>query len=200
MPTKTPVRLPASRPAAMPASSSASQATSSSSRCCGSMLAASRGEMPKKAASKLVDVVEEAASCVVHLARPARGRGRSRRRRPSDRAESADRVDAVCRAGADSEASSCTPPGKRQPMPTIAIGSVRGRLHGRPAAHLQFTDLEQRPLERRQLAAFGAGRHAHRGSAARRSSASSSASASCSVREPTASAWDVEFAGVALSA
>ena len=34
-----------------PASSSASQATSSSSRCCGSMRAASRGEMPKKAAS-----------------------------------------------------------------------------------------------------------------------------------------------------
>ena len=48
-------RVPASDPAAMPACSSASHATSSSSRCCGSIVSASRGEMPKNAASKLSD-------------------------------------------------------------------------------------------------------------------------------------------------
>jgi hypothetical protein len=46
-PTKTAVSVPASRSASSPASSSASTAISSSSRCCGSMWAASRGEMPK---------------------------------------------------------------------------------------------------------------------------------------------------------
>ena len=48
---KTPVRLPARVEAGRPASSTASQVSSSSSRCCGSIWSASRGEMPKKAAS-----------------------------------------------------------------------------------------------------------------------------------------------------
>ncbi|KYF97207.1 hypothetical protein BE20_39450 [Sorangium cellulosum] len=51
-PRNTPVALPVSPAAGMPASSSASQLASSARRCCGSMCAASRGEMPKKAASK----------------------------------------------------------------------------------------------------------------------------------------------------
>jgi hypothetical protein len=52
MPTNTPVRLPVSVSGAIPARSNASHATSSSSRCCGSMLAASRGEILKNSGSK----------------------------------------------------------------------------------------------------------------------------------------------------
>ncbi len=52
MPTKTPVGLPRSVPGSMPACSNASHAVSSSSRCCGSIASASRGEMPKNAGSK----------------------------------------------------------------------------------------------------------------------------------------------------
>ena len=51
-PTYTPVRLPLSASGRMPARSSASHTTSSSSRCCGSISSASRGEMPKNPASK----------------------------------------------------------------------------------------------------------------------------------------------------
>ena len=50
-PTNTPVGEPASRATGWPASSSASQATSSSRRCCGSIRAASRGEIRKKPGS-----------------------------------------------------------------------------------------------------------------------------------------------------
>ncbi|MCP2337416.1 hypothetical protein FHU30_002764 [Actinomadura rupiterrae] len=47
MPTYTAVSVPASGAGSMPASSRASTAISSSSRCCGSICAASRGEIPK---------------------------------------------------------------------------------------------------------------------------------------------------------
>ena len=50
-PTKTEVWVPRIAGAVMPAFSSASQATSSSSRCWGSIAAASRGEIPKNSAS-----------------------------------------------------------------------------------------------------------------------------------------------------
>ena len=67
-----------------PASSSASQATSSSSRCCGSICTASRGEMPKNAASKSVDV-RRGNRPRRGTSSPARpGRGRRTRRGPSD--------------------------------------------------------------------------------------------------------------------
>ena len=49
MPDEHAGALPISRSGAIPARSSASQLVSSSSRCCGSMLAASRGEIPKNA-------------------------------------------------------------------------------------------------------------------------------------------------------
>ena len=48
---KTPVWVPRIVRGVMPASSSASQATSRSRRCCGSIAAASRGEMAKNSAS-----------------------------------------------------------------------------------------------------------------------------------------------------
>ncbi len=54
MPTKTPVRLPRSCAGAIPARSKASHEVSSRRRCCGSIARASRGEIPKKPASKSV--------------------------------------------------------------------------------------------------------------------------------------------------
>ncbi len=48
----TPVRLPRSVRASVPIRSIASQTTSSISRCCGSMVSASRGVIPKNPASK----------------------------------------------------------------------------------------------------------------------------------------------------
>ena len=53
MPTKTPVELPMRRSGDWPAFSSASHATVMSRRCWGSMVTASRGDMPKKSASNL---------------------------------------------------------------------------------------------------------------------------------------------------
>ena len=50
-PPNTPMR-PENDSGTWPASSSASQATSRKCRCCGSMIAASRGLKPKKPASK----------------------------------------------------------------------------------------------------------------------------------------------------
>src|SRR3954471_878249 len=51
-PTNTPAALPPRLAGAIPACSKASQASSSTSRCCGSIAVAARGEMPKNAASK----------------------------------------------------------------------------------------------------------------------------------------------------
>nr|VTP03801.1 hypothetical protein BIN_B_05259 [Mycobacterium riyadhense] len=54
IPAKTPVWLPRNVFGSMPADSKVSQAVSSNSRCWGSMVNASRGEIPKKSASKSV--------------------------------------------------------------------------------------------------------------------------------------------------
>ena len=86
-------------------------AVSSSRRCCGSIVAASRGEMPKNCGSKRSTWCEEAAAPRDHLARRLRGRGRSRRRRPSGRA-APRRPRRRRRAAARHSASgSSTPPG-----------------------------------------------------------------------------------------
>jgi hypothetical protein len=51
IPVKTPVRLPRSVAGSIPARSKVSHAVSSSSRCCGSVARASRGDMPKNSGS-----------------------------------------------------------------------------------------------------------------------------------------------------
>lgn len=68
-PTNTPVRLPRSDTGPMPACSNASQATSSTSRCCGSMTAASRGVMPKNPASNSATSRRKPPSRVVRASR-----------------------------------------------------------------------------------------------------------------------------------
>ena len=138
MPTNTPVRAArrAGR-ARWPACSSASQATSSSRRCCGSMLAPRAARCRRTAGRSRRRPVEEAAPARVHLA------GRvgigivvgvdvpALRRAPrviASRAVAQQLQNApdVVRAA-----------GKRQPMPTIAIGSCARRsqrLEPAPAA------------------------------------------------------------------
>ena len=134
MPTNTPVRLPASRSGACPACSSASQATSSSSRCCGSMLRASRGEMPKNCGSKRSTCVEEAAAARVRSCPARRGRGRSSASTSQRSAgTSRDRRRRRRAAAARSASGSSAPPGKRQPMPMTAIGSRGARSGARRA-------------------------------------------------------------------
>src|SRR3546814_16917072 len=73
----TPEALPANRSGAWPAFSSARQAVSSRIRCCGSIEAASRGEMWKKAASKRSTPSRKAPHLVV-----ARSRAPASSRRP----------------------------------------------------------------------------------------------------------------------
>ncbi len=113
-PTNMPVRVPRTAAGSMPARSKASQEDSSSSRCCGSMASASRGEIPKKEASN------SAASCRKPPEKsPASSAACSQPRSagalvmPSPSAASRDQSSSGLR----------TPPGKRQLMPTIAIGS-----------------------------------------------------------------------------
>lgn len=102
VPTNTPVELPRSVAGSMPARSNASQEVSSTSRCGGSMASASPGEIPKKSASK---------SAAPH--RNPAASGEPDRSRP--------------RASARTSSHSCpgvlTPPGNRQAIATIAIGS-----------------------------------------------------------------------------
>ena len=114
MPTKMPTRASPSRSGGRAACSSASQATSSSSRCCGSIAAASRGEMPKNAASK---------SRTSRGGRPgAAGSPTPRRRAPCDppaRTVTRSRPDS---SAVQYESRSWIPPGNRRPTPTTASG------------------------------------------------------------------------------
>ena len=68
MPMNTPVFVPRSEEGGSPASSRASQANSSSRRCCGSICAASRSEMPKKWLSNSSIAFEKTAPAGTHLA------------------------------------------------------------------------------------------------------------------------------------
>ena len=116
-----------------PASSRASQASSSTSRCCGSIAAASRGEMPKKPASKRStrrDSRRGAARAWTHRARRAR-------RAPSARPGFDDRVAALpeelpVRVGARCARQAARHPdhcdrlaiAARQPLRTMVMHSV----------------------------------------------------------------------------
>ena len=123
MPTNTPVALPVSESGAMPARSSASQLTSSTSRCCGSIVTASRGEMPKNCGIELVDLVEEARrtrSC------PSPSRPRSMPPASAMARRSAGyslTTSRPSRSSSQNASGDVAPPGKRQLIPMMAIGS-----------------------------------------------------------------------------
>ena len=105
----------------MPARSSASQLTSSSSRCCGSIASASRGEIPKNVRVELVDVAEEAALAAVRLARSRPDRGRTGRR--TSQRGNGSIASPPRSSSAHSASGLVTPPGNRHAIDTIAIGS-----------------------------------------------------------------------------
>src|SRR5439155_3709752 len=107
-PAKTPVRLPSSVPGRIPASSSASQDSSSMSRCCGSMTAASRGEMPKNSGSNS----------------STRSRNPARTPTPrSDRSGGTSRTASPPSRRSRQNASGSGAPGKRQDSPITAMAS-----------------------------------------------------------------------------
>ncbi|CNG81882.1 Uncharacterised protein [Mycobacterium tuberculosis] len=119
-PTNTPVCDSRSAAGSKPASSSASHDASSTRRCCGSIATASRGEIPKKPASKYAASVRKPppAWCVpsdteAKTASASQPRSAGNGTMPS-------RPSAMSRQNASGEPA---PPGKRQAMPTIAIGS-----------------------------------------------------------------------------
>ena len=164
------------RSGAMPACSSASQATSSSRRCCGSIVSASRGEMPKNAASKpstpsRKPPLRGPTSC------PARrDRGRSRRRRPSGRR--APRRSRRRRRAAAAR----TPPGRRRRRGSGSRcrrwRSARVRAAGRLELLVQLERQQRQPLGRQladaveEVAASTSGLRSGR-AASRRSTSSS---------------------------
>ena len=133
-PTNTPASAAARASSARsPASSSASQATSSSRRCCGSIRAASRGEMPKNVGVEHGRRrVEEAAPSRGVL--PGRaGRGRRARRRPSG-SGAPSLTPSTPSCSIRQRTAPIAPPGNRHAMPTIASGSFRAPASGWPWA------------------------------------------------------------------
>ena len=122
-PTKTPVAEPYSEVGAIPACSSACHAVSSSSRCCGSIARASRGEMPKNVASNVSIVGKKPprrTRLVPRCAGAVAGDSST-----VQRARGTSHVPSVALSSsvqyADGESA---PPGNRQPNPMIAIGST----------------------------------------------------------------------------
>ena len=116
----------------IPARSNASQEISSSSRCCGSIASASRGEMPKKPASNSAASCRKPPLAWWRRCRAARGRGRTALRCPSrGRRGTADGVAAVERPVATGLRGSPRRRGSGSPCRRSRSGR-RNRRHGRP--------------------------------------------------------------------
>ncbi len=120
-PVKTPVRLPRRDSGSMPARSTASQEVSSINRCWGSMARASWGEMLNSDGSK---------SATPSMNPPSRENSTSAARPVVKGVMSQPRsvgnspiASAPSRTRRHSASGESTPPGKRQDMPMMAIGS-----------------------------------------------------------------------------
>ena len=115
--------VPRSVRGSIPAYSSASQATSSIRRCCGSIASASRGPTPKNPASNSPASCRKPPSRVYEVPGWS-GSGSYRRSRSQPRSVGkAEIASAPDSSISHSSSGELTPPGKRQPMPTIATGS-----------------------------------------------------------------------------
>ncbi|GAA5707432.1 hypothetical protein Save01_08299 [Streptomyces avermitilis] len=122
-PMNTPVSLPRSDPGSIPASSSVSQAVSRSSRCCGSIASASRGDTPKNPASKPA-MSSRNPPCRTYVRPEVSGSGSNRLSRSQPRSRgSPDTASRPDRTSSHRASGDDTPPGNRQPIPTMAIGS-----------------------------------------------------------------------------
>ena len=112
-PANTPVADPFSDEGSIPARSSASQEVSSSTRCCGSIASASRGLIPKNPASK---------SAAPGMNPPTRVYPSSPASQPRS-AGNPEIASVPVDRSSHRPSGSRTPPGNRQPIPTIASGS-----------------------------------------------------------------------------
>ena len=113
----------------MPARSNASQEVSSSSRCCGSMASASRGRCRRtRRRSRRRRRGSRPRRAYVLPALSGSGSYSSSRSQPRSVGNVRDRVAAARRPGRHRSSGEATPPGKRQAMPTIAIGSSSAGL------------------------------------------------------------------------
>ena len=128
-PIKTPVRVPSSLRTSCPASSRASHAVSSNKRCCGSSRSASRGETPKNSAS---NSSTRSRNPPHRLAiRPGVAARGSKYWRTSMRSGGISVIASLpSQRSCQKLAVSVTPPGNRQPIPTIATGMPRGLVCG----------------------------------------------------------------------
>ena len=127
-------------------SSSASQPISSINRCCGSMLAASRGECQKNR-RRTDPPLQKAAVPRDHLAGRIGIRGIAAHRETSDRRELGRSRRSPLQSNAGERLRiACTPPGNRSPMPMIAIGSDRA-ASARASRCPEVADLDQRSLD-----------------------------------------------------
>ncbi len=125
-PTNTPVSLPRRVATSMPARSNASQDVSSSSRCCGSVDRASRGEMPNIPASKSAKPSRNPPRRVTEC--PIRSGSGSYNPATSQPRSAGNSPVASTRSATSRHRSSGerTPPGNRHAMATTAIGSADG--------------------------------------------------------------------------
>ncbi len=123
----TPICSPRTDRGSMPPRSNVSHAVSRSTRCCGSMARASRGEMPKSSASK---------SVASYRKPPVRAYERSSPERSQPRSSGKSEIPSVPdTTSSHSSSGEETPPGSRQLMATIAIGpSTAAGARGAPAA------------------------------------------------------------------
>src|SRR6201987_1341857 len=121
-PAKTPVCVCRSESAGIPACSRASYATSSNRRCCGSILAASLGEISKNSASNAsMSVKNEPQRVVPDSAAATSGEPSSN---PAHRsAGTSPTAEPPSHRNCQNASGPCTSLGKRQPRPTTAIGS-----------------------------------------------------------------------------
>ncbi len=121
VPMNTPVREPFKLAADTPASSSASQHTSSISRCCGSISAASRGEMPKKSGSNPLTPSRKYPCRTLIF--PGAWGSASYQALMSQRSAGTSRSRSFRSHSSFQNASASGAPGKRHASPTTAMGS-----------------------------------------------------------------------------
>ena len=187
-PTKTPVCERRSELAGIPACSNASHATSSRSRCCGSILAASRREISKNSASNAsMSSRKEPHRVVRASAAPTSGEPSSKGCQRSGGTSPIEQLPS--QRNFQSSSGPEIRPGKRQPRPTTAIGSSS---EPRPAeAAAESADVSESGAVRNPTRALIVGFcQKSTGETDRPSSSANSPDSSRASREPTPTSFN----------
>ncbi len=122
MPTKIPVELPTNRSGDLKAFSRVSHVTSSKRRCCGSMVRASRGDIPKNRGSNM-SIRSRKAALRVYIFPGAFG-SESKNASRSHRSAGTSRLTSLASESSCQNSCGLFAPGKRQLIPTRASGSA----------------------------------------------------------------------------